>query len=217
MSTTILAFGLTPGDIEMACGGSTALLARQGYRVIHVFLAYQGEDCERLRPEAGRAAAILDADSVRFLRLGKGPELFTRNTMLATAGMLRELRPEIIFTYHSLDPAPEHHGLSCMIKTAAVAAGMPEAPDLENDPWQVSTIYGYELRPPMTQHEMAVNITATMESKREAIMIYSDLPGADYADAMQGLAAYRGATSRAGKYAEVFEILHGQSCPYFES
>lgn len=215
MSTTILAFGLTPGDVEMACGGSTALLAEQGYRVINIFLAYQGEDYERLRPEAGQAAAALSAHAVRFLRLGKGPELFTRNTMLGTANMVRELRPEIIFTYHSLDPAPEHHGLSCMIKTAAAAAGMADVPDLEGQPWEVPTIYGYELRPPMGHHEMAVNITATMERKRRAIMTYSDIPGESYADAMQGLAAYRGATSRAGRYAEVFEILHGHSCPFF--
>ncbi len=216
MSTTILAFGLTPGDVEMACGGSTALLARQGYRVIHIFLTYQGEDCERLRPEAARAAAMLRAHSVRFLRLGKGPELFTRNTMLATANMFRELRPEIIFTYHSLDPTPEHHGLSCMIKTAAMASSIQETPELEGETWDVPTIYGYELRPPMARHEMAVNITTTIERKREAIMAYSDLSGVSYADAMQGLAAYRGATSRSGRYAEVFEILHGHSCPFFE-
>lgn len=214
MSKTVLSFGLTPGDIAMGCGGSLTLLTDQGWNAVNIFCAYTGENLNMLAKEARMAAKILGVAEVGFLLADPGSEMFGREAVVRAARLIRKHRPEVIFTFSSQDPSPDRYGLNCCVHTAVQAAADPNIKDLEDDPMRVLTVFGFEIAPPLTKYDHAVNISETVERKIEAINCYETFLGSRVGEALQGLACYRGRMSDAGEYAEVFEILHGQHDPF---
>jgi N-acetylglucosamine malate deacetylase 1 len=61
----ILAFGAHPDDLEVAMGGTTAKLARQGLRVLFVDLT-DGEPARYAQPHVRREQAVQAAASSRI-------------------------------------------------------------------------------------------------------------------------------------------------------
>ena len=70
------------------------------------------------------------------------------------------------------------------------------------------TILGYEVWHPLSSHQLAVDITATVERKLDALRCHrSQIEPTHYDEAFLGLARYRGVMSFSGTFAEVFEVL----------
>jgi LmbE family N-acetylglucosaminyl deacetylase len=158
--------------------------------------------------EAYRAALILGASQVLFLREADGLTFFSKKTKIRLISILRELRPEIVFTHAKSDHFPDHQIVHQLTLSAIVAASGPWYSDAPQTPHRVSKIYGYEVWNPIPQYQLAVDITATLSRKLEALRAHtSQIGNVDYLGAATGLAKYRGVSSMSGDYAEVFEIL----------
>ena len=214
MPSTILAFGLTPGDIEMGCGGTLAVLAEAGYAVGLVYPSSSCPEPAECRLEAQAAARCLGIGSVHFIPLTENGGIMGQAGVLAAARLIREQRPELIYTLAGSEAAPEALALSCLVATAMTAAADSAAEGLTGEPFTVRTLFSFELKPPLATFRHAVNITPAMDRKLQAIRSYPFLAGKGYDEAMRGLARYRGAVSRAGTFAEVFDILAGEYEPF---
>lgn len=92
---------------------------------------------------------------------------------------------------------------------AAVAgAAGPWYQEAKGEPHVPATILGYEVWHPLSTHQLAVDISATVERKLEALRCHqSQIEPTHYDEAFLGLARYRGVMSFTGTYAEVFEVL----------
>lgn len=215
---TILAIGTHPDDIEIGCGGTLALLQQQGYRICHLIVT-SGEEGSLQIPldelaatresEARAAAQILGTSDVFFMREPDGLTHFTKAMKQKLISMLRDIRPQIVFTHAKSDHFPDHRVIHELTLSALAAAAGPWYPGGgPGKPHSVEDVYGYEVWNPIPEPALFVDITSTMEQKLTALQAHrSQIQDVDYVGAVQGLARYRGAMARAGKAAEAFEVL----------
>src|SRR5258708_87267 len=112
----VVAAGAHPDDVEIACGGTLALLVRQGYRVGIVDLT-DGEPTpgspgpEVRLAEAAAAARILGVHERLTLTLAN-PRLFdSHEARLALASVFRRFRPSIVLGLAAKTPlaSPDHY------------------------------------------------------------------------------------------------------------
>ncbi|MGE3759214.1 MAG: PIG-L deacetylase family protein [Pseudobdellovibrionaceae bacterium] len=219
MRKTVLAIGAHPDDIEIGCGGTLALLKRQGHVINHLVIT-AGEEGKRSvsrselaqvrKTEAERSAQILGASCTIFFDAADGLTSFSKDMKIRLISLIREMRPDTIFTHARSDHFPDHQVVHQLTTSAALAASGPWYPEIQQPPHTVMQIYGYEVWNPISEYQLAVDIRAVMNLKLEALRAHkSQIADVDYVGAVNGLAKYRGVTSMAGEYAEVFEILKG--------
>ena len=103
-----------PDDLEICCGGSIAVLAKQGYRVgmLHTTLGEptpNGTD-EGRRLEAARAAEVLGATAMEILPLQNRELMDCPANRYVVGTALRRLRPKIVVTLAARTPlaSPDH-------------------------------------------------------------------------------------------------------------
>src|SRR5262245_50254204 len=122
----LIAVGAHPDDVEIACGGTLARLARKGYRVGIVDLT-DGEPTPgsagpdvRLR-EAQRAAEVLGVASRENLNLPNRRLLDSFEARLALARVFRRRRPKVVLGFGSKTvlASPDHYQ-AMLITDAAV-------------------------------------------------------------------------------------------------
>jgi LmbE family N-acetylglucosaminyl deacetylase len=213
----VLSFGAHPDDIEIGCGGTEAGLIKRGYEVTHVF-ATSGEagsdriaksELAAMREDEARAAAgVLGVRDVEFLGMPDGLTHFTPEMKIAVIGLIRRLRPEIVFVHAACDRLLDHRVVYEMVIGAVTAAAGPWCQDAGGEPWQVPTVLGYEVWHPLPVYQLAVDISAEIETKMAALACHrSQIQAIPYDDAFRGLARYRGIMSISGDYAEVFEVI----------
>jgi N-acetylglucosamine malate deacetylase 1 len=214
---TILAIGAHPDDIEIGCGGTLALFAEKDYKIIHLIVT-SGEEGDLLVPkaelavqrehEAKGAARVLGASGAFFMREPDGLTSFSKATKMKLISLLREIRPETVFTHSSSDHFPDHKIAHELVRAALLAASGPWYQEAGGAPHDVANVYGYEVWHPLTQPQMSIDISRTFEKKIEALRQHASQVGRiDYVEAVRGLALYRGAMTGVGKFAEVFEVL----------
>lgn len=122
----VVAVGAHPDDVEIACGGTLARLARQGYRVGIVDLT-DGEPtplsvgpAERLR-EAKEAAAVLGVHGRVTLDLPNRRLFDSFEARLALAKVFRRWRPKVVIGFGDKTPmASPDHWQAMQITDAAV-------------------------------------------------------------------------------------------------
>jgi LmbE family N-acetylglucosaminyl deacetylase len=113
---TALALMAHPDDAEFACAGTLALLRQQGW-AIHIATLTAG-DCgsEHLGPEeisrirrgeAAQAAAVLDG-TYHCLECLDGFIAYDRPTLLKVIGLVRAVRPAVVFTHSPQDYLIDH-------------------------------------------------------------------------------------------------------------
>lgn len=128
----ILVFGAHPDDVELAVGGIVARQVDLGYRVEICDLTAgemgsNGTPQQRLG-EAQEAAAILGAAARHNLGL---PDAFlepTREALLATAGLVRQVRPDIVLAPWWHDNHHDHEAASAIVTRACHLAGLHKLP-----------------------------------------------------------------------------------------
>lgn len=200
----VLVLAPHPDDETIGCGGTIALLAGRG-AMVQVVVATDGEStigaaqppqvvAGRRRREAVAACRALGAAPPIALGLPDGRLQAFR---LVLDEMLTELatsmRPELIMAPWALDGHPDHR--------AAAAAAARVALELGCELW------GYEAHTPLPA-DRAVDITAAIDRKRDALGCHVTAAGALDLDATLGLNRWRSLLTAAGSgWAECFATL----------
>ncbi len=221
MKQKILAIGTHPDDIEIGCGGTLSILNKRGYETTHVVVT-SGEEgsletpksqtIRRRESEAKKSAKILNSSQVFFLREPDGLTTFSKETKIKLISLIRKVQPDIVFTHAKSDHFPDHQVVYQLTKSALLAAAGPWYPDAGKSPHQVKEFYGYEVWNPISEYQVAFDVSIAMKQKVEALKAHlSQTSAVDYVGAIQGLAQYRGAMTLTGKYAEVFELYRTES------
>lgn len=220
MTTTtksILAFGSHPDDVEIGCGGTLARLLGQGATATHACLTSGEAGKQSMEPaalaalreeEAKEAARRLGSKEVRFLRYPDGETTVRRAWKVELIALIREVRPDVVFTHATSDLFPDHQLYCKLVLDAIRGAAGPWYPESPGKPHRVGTVYGYEVWHPIPEPTFFVDVTAYWEKKAHALEAFrSQVEEIDYRVAFDGLSRYRGILSRVGERAEAFEVL----------
>ena len=212
-----LAFGTHPDDIEIGCGGTVALLAQRGFDITHVILTSGEAGSDRIPPgetgplrerEAREAAKVLGAAGVEFLRYPDGLTGFTREMKIDIIRIMRRLRPHILFVHERNESSLGHRVTSQLVLESVQAGAGPWFQEAGGRAWSPEVILGYEVWHPLGRYELAVDISATLETKLRALACHrSQTAAVRYDEALRGLARWRGVMSLSGGDAEVFEVI----------
>jgi LmbE family N-acetylglucosaminyl deacetylase len=216
-SKRVLSFGTHPDDIEIGCGGTEALLAQNGYEITHVILTSGEAGSDRIPPwemgtirekEAIEAAKVLGACGVEFMKYPDGLTGFTREMKVDLIRIVRRLKPHIIFVHERNESSLGHRVASELVLEAVQAGSGPWFQEAGGEPWSPEIVLGYEVWHPLGRYELAVDISATLETKLKALACHrSQTAGVRYDEAVRGLARWRGVMSLSGGDAEVFEVI----------
>jgi N-acetylglucosamine malate deacetylase 1 len=208
----LLAVGAHPDDVEIACGGTLASLARKGYAVGIVDLT-DGEPTphspgpEVRLAEAERAAQILGV-SIRLNLNMPNRRLFdTFETRIALAKVFRRLKPKVVLGFggKTVLASPDHYQ-AMLITDAAVFYSRLTKWDEFFDGLPTHTV-GNQLSFPIALHGLdlpeasgyiVADIGSTLEVKLEAIRAYQTQFPASKAGifrAVEAMNRYQGLTA----------------------
>jgi LmbE family N-acetylglucosaminyl deacetylase len=207
----VMAVGAHPDDVEIACGGTLAMLARQGYRVGIVDLT-DGEPTpgspgpEVRLAEARRAAEVLGA-AVRITLALPNRRLFdTFEARVALAREFRRHRPRLVIGLGGKTPlaSPDHYQAS-LITEAAVFYSKLTKWDEHFDGLPAHTIpamlycfLSFRSLAPAEAGAVVVDIGDTLDTKLAAIACYaSQFPPAKtpFRDRLRAFAQQQGAAA----------------------
>lgn len=171
----ILAIGAHPDDVEISCGGTLALAARQGLAVGVLDLT-RGElstngTVEERAAEAAEAARVLGIAARQNAGLPDGgidsrdPEQ-TRSVVR----ILRALRPSLLLTHAPRDRHPDHVEASRLLDRAWYLAGLRRFDDA-GAPHRAEGRYYFASRVGFSP-TFVVDITPVWEEKRRAILAH---------------------------------------------
>lgn len=182
----VVAVGAHPDDVEIACGGTLAKLASQGYRVGIIDLT-DGEPTPRCEDpairlaEAQAAAAKLGVHLRRILDLPNRRLFDCFEARVALATEFRRLRPKIVIGLGSKTPmaSPDHYQ-AMQITDAAVFYSRLTKWDDHFDGLPVHTVsrqlyfqLGYEApKLPEFGGNITVDISEQLELKIESVLCY---------------------------------------------
>ena len=188
MSRKMLVIGAHSADFVWRAGGAIAVATSNGGKAHVLALSYgeQGESgelwkeegmtVERVkevrRGEAERAAAHLGA-TFDSLDLGDYPLVVDRDGLIAIAGQIRELAPDVLLTHTGSDPFnPDHAEAHFAVEKArALAAGAGTASAF-GGPFQPPELLLFEPHQPELCNftpTVFVDITPVIERKRAAM------------------------------------------------
>ncbi|HMI31268.1 MAG TPA: bacillithiol biosynthesis deacetylase BshB1 [Candidatus Limnocylindrales bacterium] len=171
----ILAIGAHPDDVEISCGGTLALAARQGFAVGILDLT-RGElstngTVEERAAEAAEAARILGIAERRNAELPDGginpadPEQVRR-----VVALLRALRPGILLSHAPVDRHPDHIEASRIVDRAWYLAGLRQF-KADGAPHRAEGRYFFASRI-VFEPSFIVDVTPVWEEKRRAILVH---------------------------------------------
>ncbi|HEX5761312.1 MAG TPA: bacillithiol biosynthesis deacetylase BshB1 [Thermoanaerobaculia bacterium] len=171
----VLAIGSHPDDVELGCGGTLALLARQGRRVGILHLTRgeagtRGSERER-REEAEAAAAVLGATELAFLDCGDGAFRSGPAEEEALIAALRRLRPEVVLGPTPVDRHPDHRRAHELVAAACFYAGLAARAPQGGKPHRPAAVYSFMQHDPF-EPAFVVDVTATWETKLAALRAY---------------------------------------------
>jgi bacillithiol biosynthesis deacetylase BshB1 len=174
MKLDVLAIGSHPDDVELGCGGTLALLARQGRKVGILHLT-RGERGTRGTPElrqkeAERAAEALGAAELGFLDCGDGSFRAGEAEEDALIEVLRRWRPELILGPTPRDRHPDHQRAHELVAAACFYAGLanrgPGGP-----PHRPAAVFSYMQHDPFDP-AFIVDVSSVWDRKLESLAAY---------------------------------------------
>jgi bacillithiol biosynthesis deacetylase BshB1 len=168
-----LAIGAHPDDVELACGGTLALLAAGGRRVGILHLTggeagSRGTAAERRR-EAERAGEVLGCREVVFLDCGDGGLRTGPAEEDALIAELRRLRPELVLGPAPVDRHPDHPRAHRLVADACFYAGLARRG--AGSPHRPAALYCYMQHDPFPP-AFIVDVSAVWEVKQRALDAY---------------------------------------------
>jgi N-acetylglucosamine malate deacetylase 1 len=183
----VMAVGAHPDDVEIACGGTLARLARQGYRVGIVDLT-DGEPTpgspgpEVRLAEARRAAEVLGAAVRVTLDLPNRRLFDTFEARVALAREIRRHRPRLVIGLAGGPPmaSPDHEQAARIIDAAVFYSKLTKWDEYFEGlpphvvPAQLRCFLAFRtLSPPAGGGAIVVDIGETLDAKIEAIACYA--------------------------------------------
>lgn len=175
----VLAAGAHPDDVELACGGTLALMASRG-RAVGIVHLTRGESgtrgsAEERRREATGAARALGAATLDLLDCGDGELRAGRAEEDALIRLLRRYRPEVVLAPPPRDRHPDHGRAHALVAAAAFYAGLAgrrlDGADADLAPHRPAAVFHY------MQHDsfdpaFVVDVTPAWEAKKAALACY---------------------------------------------
>ena len=175
----VLAVGAHPDDVELACGGTLALMASRGRQVgiVHLTRGESGTrgSAEERRREATAAARALGAATLDLLDCGDGELRAGRAEEDALIRLLRRYRPEVVLAPPTRDRHPDHGRAHALVAAAAFYAGLAgrrlDGADADLAPHRPAAVFHY------MQHDsfdpaFVVDVTTAWEAKKAALACY---------------------------------------------
>lgn len=210
----ILVFCAHPDDEIIGCGGTLAKLSQRGAAISVVMFTrgetgytgpYRKEDFLKVKEEEeDRYDHILGIGKRTILGSPCQGVSNDRATYQQCVRILREERPDVVFTHNSTDRHRDHRAVSQVTNEACWKASEPVLADC-GEPWYVPNVFFFEIFELFSQPSMIIDITGTLSNKKEAMETQSSqllvLEGIQ--QYIEGLALARGYLGKC-KYAEAF-------------
>jgi len=173
----VLAVGPHPDDIELAAGGTVALLARAGHAVVLLDLT-RGERATRGTPasrdaEARAASEILGARRECLGLPDGGVNGRDPDQLRVWVEALRRHRPRLVLALSGEDDHPDHREAAELVARGIYLSGLRKYPDAvaEVEPYRPGRVlYGMGRRP--FAPSLVVDVSAVYEVKRRALAAY---------------------------------------------
>ncbi len=171
----VLAIGPHPDDVELGCGGTLALAARQGRRVGILHLT-RGERGTRGTPEqrlaeAEQAAAALGAVELAFLDCGDGALRHGEAEEEALIEVLRTWRPELVLGPPRHDRHPDHERGHRLVAAAAFYSGLQARGSRAMAAHRPAAVFSY-MQHHAFEPSFVVDVTSAWEAKMAALAAY---------------------------------------------
>lgn len=173
MKLDVLAIGSHPDDVELGCGGTLALMSRQGLRVgiLHLTRGEAGTrgTVEERQEEASVAAEILGAVVVDFMDCGDGRLRHSEQEEGRLIELLRRWRPELVLSPAPADRHPDHGRAHRLVEDSAYYAGLARRGP--GEPHRPAAVFSYMQHDPF-EPSFIVDVSSTWEIKIEALAAY---------------------------------------------
>lgn len=208
----VIAVGAHPDDVEIACGGTLAALAEQGYRVGIIDLT-DGEPTPHSPGPEVRIAEAVEAAKVLGVHVRKILPFNNRRLMdgfderVALALEFRKYKPKIVIGFGSKTPmaSPDHYQAMQITDAAVFYSRLTKWEDVfqGTEPHVIDRQLYFRLNfEPVPasgiENSITMDITDTLEQKLEAIRCYKTqfpLSKAYIFDRVRGLAIAAGAAA----------------------
>lgn len=182
----VIAVGAHPDDVEIACGGTVARLAEQGYRVGIVDLS-DGEPTpgspgpQTRLDEARRAAEVLGAATRITLDLPNRRLFDTFEARVALAREFRKYRPRLVLGLGGTTPmaSPDHYQASLITEAAVFYSRLSKWDEhfgglgVHRIARHLHCFLAYRTLSPVASGGLVVDISGTLEKKLAAIATYT--------------------------------------------
>jgi bacillithiol biosynthesis deacetylase BshB1 len=190
----VLAIGPHPDDVEIFCGGTVALMVRQGRRVAILDLS-RGELSSRgttaiRAAEADVAASVLGVTTRLQLGLPDGHIRADDESCTRLVRVLRELRPTVVLAPWRSERHPDHEAAAELVFRAVFMAGLRRFDaSLGLEAHTVSEVLSYPMRVE-APIRMLVDISEVMDTKLAAMAAHASqlAPRPDAAPTLVGSA-----------------------------
>jgi LmbE family N-acetylglucosaminyl deacetylase len=177
-----LAIGTHPDDIEILCAGTLALLHERRWKI--EFATMTPGDCGSTtlsRPdisgirktEAAASAAILDG-GYHCMECDDIFIAYDRPTLLKVIGLIRKVRPAVVFTMSPRDYMVDHEMTSAVVRTACFSAGIRNIDADGTEPflkmpylYYFDPIEGKDILGAEIKATTIVDISSTMQTKEK--------------------------------------------------
>lgn len=176
----ILAFGAHPDDVELSASGTLKKHCEMGYSIGIVDLT-EGElgtrGSAQLRyVEAAKAGEILGLSYRTNLQLKDGFFEINEESLHKVIVEIRKCQPEIVFCNALSDRHPDHGRGGDLVSRACFLSGLPKIQTTDGnapqEAWRPKVVYRY-IQDRYIKPDIVVDISAHIETKREAILAYS--------------------------------------------
>jgi bacillithiol biosynthesis deacetylase BshB1 len=207
----VIAVGAHPDDVEIACGGTLAKLAKQGHRVGIIDLT-DGEPTpgstgpEMRLAEARRAAEILGLAERVTLDLPNRRLFDCFEARVALAREFRRFRPRLVLGLGGKTPtaSPDHYQASLIIEAAVFYSKLSKWEQYFGElepyviPKHLECYLSFRDFVPADRHPIVIDISDTLEAKLAAVRCYlSQFPPskAHFAERLHAFAVQQGMTA----------------------
>ncbi|MFD0827810.1 bacillithiol biosynthesis deacetylase BshB1 [Neobacillus sp. M.A.Huq-85] len=175
-SLDILAFGAHADDVEIGMGGTIAKFSEQGKRIGICDLTDAGLSSngtiELRKKEAANAADILGVAFRTSLSLPDRGLYVTSEYIKLIAGVIRQLKPKIVFAPYFEDRHPDHGNCARLVEEAVFSAGIRKfITDQGEAPHRVERMYFYMING-FQKPDFTTDISQQIEKKLEALRAY---------------------------------------------
>ena len=180
MKVDILAIGVHPDDIELACSGTLLSHIAQGKTVGLLDLTMgelgtRGSGPLRLK-EAATAAKMMGASFRENLQMSDGFFQYSQTNLLKIIKVIRAAQPEIILANSLQDRHPDHGRASKLVADACFYSGLVKVETRGKDNtiqprWRPKALYHY-IQDRNLEPDFVVDISEYIDKKEELILAF---------------------------------------------